>query len=68
MMSKLLILDYQKCQPGRCESGVCAAAQACTLHLIEQEEPYNIPMLYAQACRGCMKCAQACPFDALEMV
>lgn len=66
-MPRILLLDYNKCRPEQCNSGICAAAQACPLHLLEQEERYEKPMLHSPVCKGCLECVKACPFEALEM-
>lgn len=66
-MPRMLLLDYKRCRPELCTEGLCAAAQACPLHLLAQEEPYTIPMLQSPVCKGCQKCVDACPGKALEM-
>ncbi len=66
-MSRMLMLDYNKCKPEDCHNGICCAVQACPLDILGQEEPYDKPMMYSPVCKGCMECFRACPNSALEL-
>lgn len=68
MMGKLALVDYGKCDPGRCEGGVCTAALACPRKLLIQEAPDEAPMADPSLCRGCGDCARSCPLRAIEVV
>jgi len=67
MSNPLVALDYQKCRPDRCNKGYCIAASSCPLGIIRQEEPYDYPMAYPSACKGCSKCVSACPQKAISL-
>lgn len=68
MAGKIALVDYQLCDPARCESGVCSAAQACPRRLLRQEAPYEVPMPDTSPCKGCGDCARSCPLDAIRVV
>ena len=68
MARKLALLDYHKCQPGRCESGICVAAQACPSKLLRQAIPYTVPEPEPFSCRACGDCVRACPQRAIRIV
>lgn len=63
----MVTLNYYKCSPGLCGNGSCAAAPACPLHIIKQEEPFDFPMANPSNCRGCAKCVAACPYRAISL-
>ncbi len=65
MPGKVALLVFDKCQPGSCDGGVCAAAAACPHKLIKQEAPRETPELDPFLCRGCGTCVLACPNKAL---
>ncbi len=67
MTSTMVSLDYRKCRPHLCNDGFCTAAPACPLHMIEQEEKYDFPMIKAANCKGCAICVKACPLKALAI-
>jgi translation initiation factor RLI1 len=67
MAGKLALVDYSKCDPERCENGVCAAALACPRKLLGQEAPYEAPMTDPSLCLGCGDCVQSCPLKAIEV-
>jgi len=52
MPGKMALVDYKKCQPDKCDSGICAAALACS-HKLLQEAPFEIPMPDPFLCQGC---------------
>jgi len=68
MPNTMVSLDYRKCKPSNCTSGLCAAASACTLKLIAQEEKYDRPIANPTLCRGCAKCVAACPLQAISLI
>lgn len=68
MPGKMALTDYKKCHPERCDSGVCAAALACSHKLIKQEAPFETPMTDPSICQGCGDCVRACPLKAIEIV
>jgi hypothetical protein len=49
MPNKMALVNYEKCHPEKCDSGVCAAALACSHGLLRQEAPFEIPMTYKLA-------------------
>ena len=67
MARKTALVDYNKCHPEECNSGVCNAAQACTLKLLQQEAPYSMPMADPFSCRACGDCLKACPLGAIQI-
>ena len=68
MLRKMGVVDYVKCRPEHCDSGVCAAALACPHKLLQQEAPYEAPMPDPFTCRGCAKCVLACPLKAIGLL
>ena len=68
MPGKMAIVDFNKCCPGQCDSGVCAAALACTRQLLVQDVPYEAPMTNPALCRACGDCVRACPLKAIQIV
>ena len=68
MGGKLALVDYNKCDPSRCEGGVCAAVKACPRKLLVQEAPYEAPMTDGFPCKACGDCAQSCPVKAILIV
>ncbi|TRZ48694.1 MAG: hypothetical protein D4S01_09835 [Dehalococcoidia bacterium] len=67
MPSKMALVDYNKCHPEKCDSGLCAAVQACTHKLLKQEASYQRPMTDPSVCQGCGDCARACPLNAIQI-
>ena len=68
MPGKMALVDYKKCLPEKCDSGVCAATLACSHKLLKQEFPYDIPMTDPSFCQGCGDCVRACPLKAIKIV
>ncbi len=60
MPGKIALLQFDKCQPGNCQNGVCVAMLACKKKLIKQDRPGDLPMFSPSACVGCGDCARAC--------
>lgn len=67
MPNKIALVNYNKCRPDICDSGICKAAQACRYKLLKQEQKYEIPMADPFICRGCGDCVNACPLKAIEI-
>ncbi len=67
MPNKTALVDYNRCQPEKCEGGLCKAAQACRYKLLKQEKLSEIPMTDPFICRGCGDCVRACPQKAIEI-
>jgi Fe-S-cluster-containing hydrogenase component 2 len=67
MNKKCVKINFTLCKPHDCENGMCVAVEACTKQLLEQEEPFEPPMLLTLMCSGCGNCVRACPRDALEI-
>jgi len=68
MPGKMALIDFKKCHPENCSSGICAAVLACSHKLLKQEANYEIPMPDPFLCRGCGDCVRACPLKAIEIV
>jgi translation initiation factor RLI1 len=68
MPKKMALVQFDKCRPGVCKNGICAAAEACPRKLITQEDPYDIPMTDPSLCKGCGDCANACPAKAIMIM
>jgi translation initiation factor RLI1 len=67
---KFAEVDFHLCNPGQCNGrdGTCVAAEACTHNLLEQEDPYEPPVLLSSTmCSGCAKCVRECPLGALRI-
>jgi len=61
-------IDYQRCNPEKCDHGICLAMTTCPNHIIKQEGCYEMPELNPTLCTGCGLCAQACPLKAVRMI
>lgn len=68
MPSKMALVDFNKCRPDQCNSGVCWAIRACPRKLLKQEACYEAPMPNPSLCRGCGDCVRACPLRAIVVV
>jgi translation initiation factor RLI1 len=69
-MRKNTRIDFDLCNPERCggATGICIAAQACTRKLLEQEDPFEPPVLLSSSmCSGCAKCVRECPLGAISI-
>ena len=69
-MNKYAKIDFEKCRPEECdpERGICRAAAACTHKVLEQEDPFDPPMLLSmKLCVGCGDCVTVCPLAAIEL-
>jgi NAD-dependent dihydropyrimidine dehydrogenase PreA subunit len=63
-----VVLDYSRCDPSRCEDGVCAAAKLCKRKVLKQEKPGEMPDLHPNMCLGCTECLGACPQKAIRLM
>lgn len=61
-------IDYKRCNPRRCQKGICAAIEACPTKIIKQMEPYDYPYPIAGFCQECGKCLDACLLEAIKMI
>jgi heterodisulfide reductase subunit A len=68
MSGKMALVAFDKCQPEKCNGGICAAAKACPRKLLKHEAPNEIPMTNPSLCRGCGDCARACPAKAIKII
>lgn len=61
---------YEKCKPKECHpDGRCAAVESCPKKIIRQEGLFEYPYFHpANYCRGCVKCVETCPLEAIEKV
>ncbi len=69
-MNKYANVDFGKCDPMVCDAqhGLCQAARSCSHKLLEQEEPWESPILLSiKMCVGCGACVPACPLGAIEI-
>jgi len=67
MPGKMAMVVFDKCQPEKCQHGVCLAVAACPHRLIKQEAPHTKPMFHPSTCRGCGDCTRACPLKAVQV-
>jgi len=69
MPKKSVAVDYTKCNPERCDHGVCVAVGACEHGSLKQESPYETPEINpSKWCHGCAKCVQVCPLKAINIL
>ena len=68
MPKQVVLVDYRKCQPEKCDDGICLAALACPNKVLKQEAPYEMPNPSPSMCVGCGTCVQACPLKAILMM
>jgi translation initiation factor RLI1 len=62
------IVNYRRCDPNKCDTGICAAVLECPNKVLKQEAPYEVPFSHpSRFCKGCAKCVQACPFEAIHI-
>ena len=63
-----ITIDYKRCDPKRCDQGVCVAFLDCPTKLIRQIELYDYPYPVAGFCQECGKCSEACLLRAISML
>jgi Pyruvate/2-oxoacid:ferredoxin oxidoreductase delta subunit len=61
-------VDYQKCHPGKCGQGTCAAVVECPPNLWRQEDPYDLHYVIPGFCQDCGICVESCPLKAIRML
>jgi len=66
MPKQRAMIDYGKCQPEKCDQGICLAVLGCPKKVLKQEAPYEMPDPNPSMCVGCGLCAQACPLKAIR--
>jgi translation initiation factor RLI1 len=64
---QMVAVDYHRCQPEKCDGGVCLAVLACPQKVLKQPAPYEMPEPIAM-CVGYGICGQACPAKAIQMI
>lgn len=67
--SSVALIDLGICHPEKCdpEQGICAAVAACSRKVIKQiDGPFELPMLFHDACMACSDCIEACPLGAIS--
>lgn len=62
------MIDYTRCRPERCDTGVCVAVSKCPHGTLIQDAPWEIPYILQDFCVGCGTCSVACPFKAIKMM
>jgi translation initiation factor RLI1 len=67
MPGKMAIVDFNKCQPGERDDGLCLAARACERRLLVQETAHEAPLPNPSLCRACGDCIRACPLGAIKI-
>jgi translation initiation factor RLI1 len=65
---RMVVVDYRKCQPDKCDGSICLAVLACPQRVLQQEVPYEVPNPNPAMCVGYGLCAQACPAKAIQMI
>ena len=68
MPMKMVMVDFNKCNPKVCGNGVCLAALACERKILVQEKKYEIPIANPSICRACGDCVRVCRLGAIRIV
>jgi len=69
-VNKYANVDFSRCNPSKCDklNGTCLASIECEKNLLEQEEPYEAPLLLSsRMCVACSHCVRACPLAAISI-
>ena len=61
-----IAIDYKRCDPKRCDQGICAVLLECPSKLVKQIEPYGCPYPVAGFCQECGNCSEACLLKAIS--
>ncbi len=56
-------VDADKCHT--CKS--CLARRVCRLKALTQFDAHELPYVNQAVCRGCLVCAEECPFGAIGL-
>jgi len=70
-LNKYAYIDFDRCNPLACDAqtGLCKAVRSCSHKLLEQEAPWESPMLVSvKMCVGCGDCVTACPLRAIQIM
>ena len=65
---QLVKVNTNICQPDDCENGICIATFSCNWKILEQKNPYDMPVIDMRRCLGCAHCTFICPRGALEII
>ncbi|MFO8143752.1 MAG: 4Fe-4S binding protein [Dehalococcoidales bacterium] len=69
MPAKMALVNPLKCQPEKCDNGICLAAEICKHKVLRQiDGAYELPAMLSSSCRGCGDCVRLCPLDAIQIV
>jgi ferredoxin len=69
-MRKFTEVDFSLCNPEECNGakGICVALEVCSKNLLEQEDPFEPPILLSSTmCSGCGQCVKVCPRGAFRI-
>lgn len=61
-------IGYKRCNPNRCEKGICLVVAICPAKLWRQLRPYDYPYPVQGFCKECKKCVESCPLGAIRML
>jgi translation initiation factor RLI1 len=67
MPGKMAVIDFSRCRPEECNSGVCPAVLACRRKILIQEKPGEVPMVNPAVCSSCSDCVRACRLNAIKI-
>ncbi|MCD6574671.1 4Fe-4S binding protein [Candidatus Aerophobetes bacterium] len=62
------VIDYTRCHPEECDTGICIAVEKCSFGVLRQDSPGETPYTLQGFCVGCGKCSVVCPFKAIKMM
>jgi ferredoxin len=68
-MQKWVEVNFLVCEPKKYDPkhGICKAVEECKHDILEQEEPFEVPMHFSrEMCIGCGDCVKVCPLNAVE--
>ena len=69
-MSRISILDKEKCQPKKCDYVCISYCPGVRMEedTIVIDEDTKKPLISEQLCEGCGICTNRCPFDAISII